>query len=339
MWMWKMNKLLMTAAFAATSMWAGNTANAVTLKLAVFIPPKSVSGSRVLTPIANMIEKESKGDLKIKIFYGGQLGRSPRKQYELVTNGIADMSYIVDIYMSGQFPDTSIFELPYNIRRGTEGSLARWRMYEAGHLRGYKDVKAVGLWMSEPGGIHTRKPMKSLADIKGMKIRATGRVATAYLKQYGAIPVGMPVTKVTEAIDRGVLDGLMQSWVGLVTFRTHNVVKYHYEAPVGALTFSIVLNKKKWNKLSASQQALLNKYGGEYMARKAGNAFDKLGHERKTKHQKDADRTFISLSAAELKKARADVQPIYDAWVKNTPNGQKKLDALQAILADIRSKN
>jgi len=195
------------------------------------------------------------------------------------------------------------------------------------------------LWMSEPGGIHTRKPMKSLADIKGMKIRATGRVATAYLKQYGAIPVGMPVTKVTEAIDRGVLDGLMQSWVGLVTFRTHNVVKYHYEAPVGALTFSIVLNKKKWNKLSASQQALLNKYGGEYMARKAGNAFDKLGHERKTKHQKDADRTFISLSAAELKKARADVQPIYDAWVKNTPNGQKKLDALQAIIADIRSKN
>lgn len=334
-----MNKILMTAAFAATAMWAGNTANAVTLKLAVFIPPKSVSGSRVLTPIANMIEKESKGDLKIKIFYGGQLGRSPRKQYELVTNGIADMSYIVDIYMSGQFPDTSIFELPYNIRQGTEGSLARWRMYEAGHLRGYQDVKAVGLWMSEPGGIHTRKPMKSLADIKGMKIRATGRVATAYLNQYGAIPVGMPVTKVTEAIDRGVLDGLMQSWVGLVTFRTHNVVKYHYEAPVGALTFSIVLNKKKWNKLSASQQALIDKYGGEYMARKAGNAFDKLGHERKTKHQKDADRKFISLSAAELKKARADVQPIYDAWVKNTPNGQKKLDALQAILADIRSKN
>lgn len=339
MGMGTMKRLLMTAAFAATAMWTANTANAVTLKLAVFIPPKSVSGSRVLTPIANMIEKESKGDLKIKIFYGGQLGRSPRKQYELVTNGVADLAYIVDIYTSGQFPDTSIFELPYNIKNGTEGSLARWRMYEQGHLRGYNNVKAVGLWMSEPGGIHTRKPMKSLADIKGMKIRATGRVATAYLKQYGAIPVGMPVTKVTEAIDRGVLDGLMQSWVGLVTFRTHNVVKYHYEAPVGALTFSIVLNKKSWGKLSASQQALIDKYGGEYMARKAGNAFDKLGHERKSKHQKDADRTFISLSDADLKKARAAVQPIYDSWVKNTPNGQKKLDALQSILADIRSKS
>jgi TRAP-type C4-dicarboxylate transport system substrate-binding protein len=63
-----MNKLLMTAVFAASAMWAGNTANAVTLKLAAFVPPTSVSGSRVLTPIAEMIEKESKGDLKIKIY-------------------------------------------------------------------------------------------------------------------------------------------------------------------------------------------------------------------------------------------------------------------------------
>jgi TRAP-type C4-dicarboxylate transport system substrate-binding protein len=145
---------------------------------------------------------------------------------------------------------------------------------------------------------------------QGQKVRATGRVATAYLKQFGAIPVGMPATKVTEAIDRGVLDGLMQSWVGLVTFRIHNVVKVHYEAPVGALTFSIILNKSKWNKLSASQQTLINKYGGKYMAQKAGNAFDKLGHERKVKHQKDADRKVISLSDAELAKARIAVQPI-----------------------------
>lgn len=332
-------KLVTVLAASACIGGGASIANAVELKLAAFVPPKSVSGSRVLTPIAEMIEKESKGDLKIKIYYGGALGRSPSKQYKLVTDGVADMSYVVDIYMSGQFPDTSMFELPYNIKNGTEGSLARWHMYKSGHLRGYNDVKAVGLWMSEPGGIHTKKPISSLADIKGMKIRATGKVATTYLKQFGAIPVGMSVTKVTEAIDRGVLDGLMQSWVGLVTFRTHNVVKYHYEAPVGALTFSIVLNKDKWNKLSASQKALIDKYGGEYMARKAGNAFDKLGHERLVKHSKDPDRKFIRPTAAELKKARASVQPIYDDWVKNTPNGQQKLDALNKFLAEYRAKN
>lgn len=335
-----MTKRLLGLLAATAMLGAGATAaKATTLKLAAFVPPKSVSGSRVLTPISKMIEEESKGDLKLKLFYGGQLGRNPRKQYDLVTKGVADLGYIVDIYTSGQLPDTSIFELPYNIRTGTEGSIARWRMFRDGHLRGYEGVKVMGLWMSEPAGIHTRKPMKSLADIKGLKIRATGRVATAYLKMFGAVPVAMPVTKVTEAIDRGVLDGLMQSWVGLVTFRTHNVVKYHYEAPVGALTFSIVMNKNKWNKLSASQKALMDKYGGEYMAKKAGGAFDTLGKQRHTKHSKDADRSFIRLSEAEMKAARAKVQPIYDDWVKNTPNGQQKLDALQKLLAEIRSSS
>ena len=331
-------KLASVLVAGACIAFAGGAAGAVTLKLAAFIPPNSVSGSQVLTPIAEAIEKESNGDLQVKIFYGGALGRSPAKQYELVTNGVADMAYIVDIYTSGQFPDTSIFELPYNIRSGTEGSLARWRMYKAGHLRGYDDVKAVGLWMSEPGGIHTKQPMASLEDIKGMKIRATGRVATSFLQKFGAVPVAMPVTQVTEAIDRGVLDGLMQSWVGLVTFRTHNVVKYHYEAPVGALTFSIALNKGQWDKLSASQKALIDKYGGEHMARTAGAAFDRLGEERLNEHLKDTDRKFIIPNDAELEKARASVQGIYDEWVAETPDGQKKLDALQAILADIRAK-
>jgi TRAP-type C4-dicarboxylate transport system substrate-binding protein len=318
---------------------AAALAEPVTLKLTAFVPPKSVSGSRVLTPISELIAKESKGDLNLKIYYGGALGRSPLKQYNLVTDGVADLGYIVDIYTSGQLADTSIFELPYNIRDAKEGSLARWRMFQAGHLRGYDDVKVMGLWMSDPGGIHTKKPMSSLDDLKGMKIRATGKVATAYLKQFGAVPVGMPVTKVTEAIDRGVLDGLMQSWVGLVTFRTHNVVKYHYEAPVGALTFSIVMNKRKWNMLSASQKALIDKFGGEYMARRAGNAFDSLGKERFEKHRNDSDRKFIIPTEADFKKARAAVQPIYDEWVKDTPNGKQKLEALDKILADIRAKS
>lgn len=334
-----MNRWVLTAAAAIYAGGLGAAhAQTTTLKLAAFVPPKSVSASRVLIPISKQIAKESGGTLDLKGYFGGALGRSPFKQYKLVTDGVADAAYLLELYASGQFPDNSIFELPYNIRSATEGSMARWEMFKAGNLRGYQDIKVMGLWMSEPGGIHTRKPMSSLADIKGMKIRATGKVATAFLKQFGAVPVAMSVTKVTEAIDRGVLDGLMQSWVGLVTFRTHNVVKFHYEAPVGVLTFLIGLNKKKWNKLSASHKALIDKYGGAYMAKKAGNAFDKLGKERFTKYRNDSDRKFIIPSKAQFQKARADAQPIYDSWIKGTPDGQKKLDTLNKILAKIRSK-
>jgi len=330
--------LLTAAAVSYGAVIGAAQAETTTLRLASFVSPKSVSASRVLIPISRSIEKDSGGTLKLKGYYGGTLGRSPLKQYKLLTDGVADAAYLLELYASGQFPDNSLFELPYNIRTATEGSLARWEMFNAGHLRGYQDIKVMGVWMSDPGGIHTRKPMSSLADIKGMKIRATGKVATAFLKQFGAVPVAMSVTKVTEAIDRGVLDGLMQSWVGLVTFRTHNVVKYHYEAPVGALTFLIGLNKKKWNKLSAPHKALIDKYGGAYMAAKAGAAFDKLGKERLAKHRNDADRKFTIPTETQLLKARAAAQPIYDEWLAGTPNGREKLDALNKILAKHRSK-
>jgi TRAP-type C4-dicarboxylate transport system substrate-binding protein len=75
------------------------------------------------------------------------------------------------------------------------------------------------------------------------------------------------------------------------------------------------------------------------MSRRAGNAFGKLVEERYEKHRNDSDRKFIIPTEAELKASRAAVQQIYDEWVKGTPNGQQKLDALQKILADIRAKS
>lgn len=330
--------ILIAGAAMTGLMGATAPAGAVQLKLAAFLPAHSVSSVHVLKPMAEKIAKESGGDIKIKSYYGGALGRSPLIQYKLVIDGVTDIGYIVDIYTSGQFADNSIFELPYNVHNAYEASLAKWRMFEKGMLRGYQDVKVIGLWVSDPGGIHTRKPFKSLSDLKGMKIRASGRVATEYLKKLGAVPVAMPVTKVTEAIDRGVIDGLMQSWVGLVTFRTHNVVKYHYEAPVGVINFSILLNRKKWDALSGKQKAVIDKFGGEHMARTAGRAFDKLGTQRLQEHVNDKDRHFIHVKdKMALTKARAGMQNIYTNWAKSQPGGQKKLDTLNAILADIRA--
>lgn len=331
-------KALITAAIAAAATVSWQGAHATELKLAAFLPAHSVSSVHVLKPYAESVGKASGGKLTVKSYYGGALGRSPFKQYKLVTDNVTDIGYIVDIYTSGQFPDNSVFELPYIVHNATEASLAKWRMFDKGLLRGYQNVKVLGMWVSDPGGIHTRKPMKSLADLKGMKIRASGKVATAFLKKLGAVPVSMAVTKVTEAVDRGVLDGLMQSWVGLVTFRTHNVVKYHYEAPVGVINFSILMNKGAWNKLSAGEKAVLEKFGGETMARKAGPAFDKLGTARFDKYKNDKDRHIISVrSKAALAKAKAGMKDLYDDWAKNTPNGAHKLAELNKILAGIRA--
>lgn len=314
---------------------AASGANAATIKAAAFIPPTGVSVSKVLVPFFKTLEKETGGDLKIKGFWGGSLGRSPFKQYKLITDGVTDIGFVPTVYSSGQFPDNSIMELPYNIKSAAYGSITMWRMYKRGLLRGYDNVKVISTYITDYNAIHTRKPLTSLADLKGMKIRSGGAIANEFLKSLGAVPVSMSATKVTEAVSRGVIDGLMQSWNGLVVFRTQNVVSYHYDAPLGTISLNILMNKKSWNKLSAKHQAAIDKHGGELMARSAGEYYDKIGAGYYKKFIKESKRKIIR--PASYAAARKAVQPIYDGWIKKTPDGRKKFDALMQILTDLRA--
>ena len=320
----------------ATLAFGGAQAETTTLKFAAFVPPKSLPVRAIFVPWIKLVEKEAGGDLKIQGFWGGKLGRSPFKQYQLVTKGVTDIGFVLDQYTQGQFPDDSILALPYLIRDPVEGSIARWRMFEKGLLRGYDKIKVVTVYVNDLVSIHTRKPFKSLSDLKGLKIRASGKIGTMYLRQIGAVPTGMAIQKVAEALSHGTLDGVMLNWSGVFTWRTHNVTSHHYVAPLSTYTFIIPMNKGKWNGLSPRAKAAINKYGGEYMARMAGKAYLKGGTKALKKVKASAKHKLVMESAAETARQRAAMQPIYDAWIKKTPGGQKKLDALKKILADIR---
>ena len=91
-------------------------------------------------------------------------------------------------------------------------------MYQKGLLRGFQDVKLIGIFSTEPNLIHTKQPLKSLADVRGTKLRAAGPVYGSVVKHLGAIPIGMRVTQVTESINRGVVHGTLLGWGGTLIF-------------------------------------------------------------------------------------------------------------------------
>ncbi len=334
-----MNKkalVLVGAAIALMPMHAA--AEAVLVRIAAFVPPRSVSVSKFFVPWMKSVEAEAAGTLKLQGYWGGSLGRNPRKQYDLVRDGVVDIGYVVPGYTPGQFPDFSMFELPYLIRSAVEGSVAQWRMFRKGLMRGLDEPKVIGLFSTEPNILHTRKPMKSLADLKGMKIRAAGPVYGAIAKHYGAVPIGMPVTQVTESLSRGVVDGTLLGWGGALIFRIHNVTSFHFEAPLGITPLMVAMNKKKFDSLPAKAKAALDKYGGEYVARLGGKAFDDFGV-RARKIITKSKRTVNGASEAEIAVQRRAIQPVYDAWIKRTKDGELKYRTLVKILADIRAGN
>lgn len=331
-------KFLSAVGVAAGAVIATDGAMAqTTVKFASFVPPQSFAAKQVLEPFARAVEQDSAGEVKIEPYWGGSLGRDPFKQYALVTEGITDVGFVQPEYASGQFSDDSIFEMPYLLRGAEEGSVAMWRFHKMGLSRGYGDIQVLGMYMTSLLAIHSRKPITSVADLKGLKIRSSGKISSEYLKAVGAVPVGMAATEVTEAVSRGVLDAALTNWVGLVTFRTHNVVTDHFIAPLGSITFIIPMNKRTWDKLGAKAKAAFEKHGGEAMARNAGKAYDNGDREQLETLKADPKRRFVTETAAEESRSRAAIKAIYDQWIAGTTDGQKKFDAVQAILADIRA--
>lgn len=312
-------------------------AQATTLKVVCFLPPRSVSVSKTLLPWMKSVEAAAEGELKLQGYWGGSLGRNPFKQYDLMKDGIGDIVYVLPNYTPGQFPDFSIFELPYLIRSGEEGSVAIWRMYQKGMLRGLQQGHVIGFWSTEANIFHTSKPMRSLSDIKGLKIRGAGPVYGSFIKHLGGVPIGMSVTQVTESISRGVVDGTLLGWGGALIFRIHNVTSYHYEAPLGISPFFLSINMAKWQALSQKSKAAINKYGGEYLARLGGKAFDDFGKRAFKIISKAGKRTINRATPAEIEAQAAAAKPVHDAWIKRKKDGAKKYAALQQILADIRA--
>lgn len=323
---------------AAALLTASPAASQVTvLKFAAFPPPQGALIANVLAPWAKAVSAELDGVVEVKLFPGGSLGRNPVQQYKLVQDKVAEIAYIVMGYTPGQFPDATIFELPFLVDSSLEGSLAHWRMYERGLMRGYDQVKMLGLFTIPPQSLHTTFPVKTVDDLKGRKIRAAGPYQSAALERLGATPVsGIPVPAVAEAVSRGVVDGTLSDWNGMIAFRLVGVTKHHFEIPLGTAAAGIVMNKEVFDALPARARTVIDKHSGEVMSRTHGVEFDKRYAANLARTKKDPAHSFVFPSPERRAAIAGRLEPVTRRWIESNPEGKKRYDAAVAIIEDIR---
>src|SRR3972149_6066068 len=293
---------------------AGALAQTATLKFGTFIPPKADEIERGIAPWLDELEKESGGALKFQRFFGGTIERSLLKQHEQLQNGLQDATIIPVPYVFSLFPDFTVFALPYLVESAKEGSILSWRMHQRGLLRGMDTLHVVGTYLNDPLVLHFRNPIKSLDDVKGAKIRITSPEGVGVIKLFHGAVVGMPISEVAQSLSTGVLDGTMNSWGSLRAFRIES------------------LNKKVYDGLPAKAKQALEKLGGEKLALRMGAVFDAQAASVKAAARKDPNRTIIGFSGAERGKRLETFKPLYDEWLKSTPEGASKMAALQKLL-------
>lgn len=305
---------------AAFGLAASATALAqeVTLKLHQFLPAQANVPKLVLDAWADKVEKDSGGRIKIERYAAMQLGGKPPELYDQAKDGVADIVWTVAGYTPGRFPRAEVFELPFMMTNAEAVSRAYWDIVASTmQAEDYKETHVLGAWAHGPGLIHSKAPVTSPADLKGMKVRGGSRVVNILLDKLGATPVGLPVTAVPEALSKGVIDGTTIPWEVTGSLKIPELVHNHTEFTGRALytiAFVFTMNKAKYDALPDDLKKVIDDNSGAEFSAFAGRTMEESDAPAREAAVK-AGNTIVTLTAEQTEEWRKLAQPVYDEWV------------------------
>ena len=252
-------------------------AQEIKLKFSHFIPTAHNHHMNVIVPWAEEVKRRTNGRVEITIFPGASLCK-PTQGYECVKSGIADIAWHVTGWTPGRFMMTSVLELPFMQKTAAVGSQMLADLWEKYLKKEYDDVHLLYLHTHPAGHFHTHsKLIRTLEDLKGMRIRIPTAVIGDMVEMLGGTKVGMPATGIYEAMSQKVVDGFGMPFEALPPFRLHEVSKYHTEVSMYTSTFAAFVNKARYESLPADVRKVIDETtspAGGYW-RKIGESWDK----------------------------------------------------------------
>ena len=315
-----------------------NTASAQTvLTMSSWVGPSHPLTRDVLGGWAAAVEKATNGRVKTQMLAKHPV--APQGTFDGVRDGVMDVSYVTASYTPARHPLPLLAELPGSGGTAEINSVAfsriHWKhLHKAGE---YKGVKLLGVFTHGPGQMFlVKKPVNSVADIAGMKIRSGGGISEASAKALGASPLVKPAPESYEILASGVADGTFFPAESIKSFNLDKVVKHATIFPGGfySSAFGFFMNEEKWNKLSKQDQDAINSVSGEALARLAGQAWDaadKGGMEA----LRAAGVNIQQASPAFIAEVRTRTEPLANTWIQAA--NAKGLEGAK-VLAEFREE-
>ena len=312
-------------------------AQEVSLRLHTHVPPVSASFKNLKAWAAD-VTKASGGKIKITAFGSNQLGGKAADIYDQVAQGVVDIGWTLPGYLPGRFPNIEVFELPFVGGAPSYVAPAVMEFYQD-YLKDkeFKDTHVLVLHAGGPFVLHTKsKPVRTLADLNGLKVRASSRLTSDIVKALGATPVVIPGINIAEDMIRGVIDAALLPWNIALPIHMVDTAKFHTEANLTQPVLALVMNKESYAKLPAAEKAVIDKESGVSMAKVFGQKWqhDDLPGENKAKK---LGHEIIKIGGAEEEKWKQATAPVVEAWVKARDAagdpGHKYLEAAEKLVA------
>ncbi len=254
--------------------------------------------------------------MKVNLYVGAIL--TPANQiYDSMTKGIIDIGWVATGYTPEGFPMLEALELPYGTKNAVNATRMANDFYRQFKPKQLDNVKLLFFTISEAAAIHSKKPIRTLNDVKGLKIRVAAGLAVDQVKALGGVPLVMPLGDTYDALRKGVADAVISATDSLKTSKFAEVTQYttnNHESATTTCGF-VGMNKAKWESLPKDIQDIIDKLDEEYIP-KAGKAWDK-GFAEGMQYGRTQGHQFITLTPVEEKPwVEAGAKPLIDKYIK-----------------------
>ena len=270
---------LSVLAASAALPWALPASAETTLVINAFLPAQHTLNTKVLKPWADEVAKATDGRVKVQI--PPSTVAAPDQLWNSVRNGVVDGAYLFNGTVQGQLKLMQLPHLPFMGTNARGNSVALWRTYDKYFKPAteYKDVQLLAVMVFPAGIMYSLKaPIESERDLRGTKVWALPGVPAKLMSMAKAGVISTPAAKMSELVAGGTVD----AFVGIpdMDAEAFKVIRYAKSAttvPGGLSTpsFSLILNRQKWESLSQQDRDIIIKLSGEAFADRMA-AFDQV---------------------------------------------------------------
>ena len=291
-----------------------------TLKLASFLPPVYVLHEPIFEQFAKDMEAATNGAVKVEVYPSGELGQGPAEQYKRAASRVAEIAYGLPGYTSSVFPKTLLAELP-GVSSGYEDATRKlWKVMDSDLRAEFKKTVPLAVFVTPPATLMmVDKPVRSLDDLAGLKIRVASSTAAAVVESWGATAVPMPANKVYTAMSTGVVDGALMGSDSLLIFKLIETTNYVIDnLPQMPTAIFLVMNEDAYGELDDAERTTLDSLTGLDMSLRAAKLLSDFGNL--------ALKKFAEKPGAELIELSPEARAAFDA---------KSAEAVQGVVADL----
>ena len=321
---------------ASSSEPESGPADMIELKFSYHMPPQAAIVPVYFQAWADKIEEESGGRVKITHYAGSTLVKLP-DQYSGLKSGLSDIAIIGPGQPPGQFPLSEIHMLPYLFPSVEVACRSMWDLHEKYTFdTELKDVKPLTLWTSPNLLLHSKEQVKTLGDIKGIKLRSGGETDSYIQSALGAVPVEMATGDTYTALQKGLIDGVFLSADAIFAFHLQDIIKAHTDCISTYATYIVAMNPKVYEQLPADIKEVIDNNSGQDVSTYYSVTYDKHNQEALEKLKgfdaKVGNPGYYCLPAEEAAGWKTALKPVWDKWTndmkaKNLPGAEMLEDA------------